>query len=346
MFKKGGKYLRYHILGSIAFLLLPLLLSPRPPEEIGFLSRPTIRDFIGNFLMLSVFYLNYYLFIPAFYFKKKYITYTFCIVAALLLICLLPSLLTGRIPWNSPPPPIHSGLVDGMPPYPRGNHFTQEIRHHIFLFIIVMLSSVLLRVRERWFQAETARYNDELSHLKAQINPHFLFNTLNSIYSLALAKDDGAPDAIVELSELMRYIIKDADKHEVLLRKELAYLNNYIALQQSRLGRTVDIMYEVDVAPGDKMIAPLIIISFIENAFKYGVNPDKVSVITIKLELKQNVFSLYVANKKVTKAPVDGDGIGVENTKKRLQLLYPSRHELQIVDNDIDFSVNLIMHLT
>jgi LytS/YehU family sensor histidine kinase len=264
-------------------------------------------------------------------------------LTALLLICLLPSLITGVVPWSNHQP-IH--LDDGMPPRPAGSRFAEEIRHQVFLFFIVILSSALLRVRERWFQAETARYNDELTHLKAQINPHFLFNTLNSIYSLVLAKDDGAPDAIVELSELMRYIIKDADKHEVLLEKELAYLNNYIALQQSRLGRTVSIVYETDVLPGDKMIAPLIMISFIENAFKYGVNPDKVSVITIQLQLKKNIFSLYVANKKVTKTSVDGDGIGIENTKKRLQLLYPSRHELQIVDNDIDFSVNLIMHLT
>lgn len=343
MFKKGGKYLLYHVLGSIAFLVLPLLLSPRPPEELGFWSRPTIRDFTGNLLMLFVFYLNYYLLIPAFYFKKRYISYAFCMLTALLLICLLPSLLTGVAPWSDHQPML---LADGMPPRPAGSRFAEEIRHQVFLFFIVILSSALLRVRERWFQAETARYNDELSHLKAQINPHFLFNTLNSIYSLVLAKDDGAPDAIVELSELMRYIIKDADKHEVLLEKELAYLNNYIALQQSRLGRTVSIGYETDVLPGDKMIAPLIMISFIENAFKYGVNPDKVSVITIQLQLKQNIFSLFVANKKVTRAPVDGDGIGIENTKKRLQLLYPSRHELQIVDNDIDFSVNLIMHLT
>jgi LytS/YehU family sensor histidine kinase len=295
--------------------------------------------------MLFVFYLNYYLFIPTLYFKKKYVAYTLGIVAALLLICLLPSLLTGRIPWNGQPP-MHTDFVNGMPPHPGGDTFTHEIRHHIFLFIIVMLASVLLRVRERWFQAETARYNDELTHLKAQINPHFLFNTLNSIYSLVLAKDDTAPDAIVELSELMRYIIKDADKHEVLLTKELTYLNNYIALQQSRMGNTVNIVYEADILPGDKMIAPLIIISFIENAFKYGVNPDKVSVITIRLQLEQHIFSLHVANKKVTKAPVDGYGIGVENTRKRLQLLYPSRHELQIVENDNDFFVNLTMHLT
>ncbi|SFD02347.1 Histidine kinase [Chitinophaga sp. CF118] len=349
MFKRGNKYLIYHIIGSIAFLVLPLFLSPRPPEEIGFISRPTIRDFIGNFLMLFVFYLNYYLLIPVFYFKKKYIVYTFIVLTAFLLICLLPSLLTGYVPWGEHRqemyvmPPAHGNW---MPPHPMGGSFPEQIRHHVFLFMIVILASVLLRIRDRWFQAETARYNDELSHLKAQINPHFLFNTLNSIYSLALAKDDSAPDAIVELSDLMRYIIKDVDKDRVPLEKELKYINNYIALQQSRLGRTVKIVYEANVQAADKMIAPLIMISFIENAFKYGVNPDKISEIIIRLQLKENILSLYVANKKVAIAGVDGEGIGLENTMRRLQLLYPSRHQLHIEDTASDFSVQLSMHLT
>jgi LytS/YehU family sensor histidine kinase len=296
--------------------------------------------------MLLVFYINYFWLIPAMYFKRKYLLYGTCIAIALLLIIFLPSLLTGYIPWNRspmPPPP-------GIPP-PDGAFrgvlgFPGQIRHHIMLFAIVILTSVLLRIRSRWFQAETARYNDELVHLKGQISPHFLFNTLNSIYSLVLMKDEKAPDAIIELSELMRYVLRDASQHTVLLDKEVSYIRNFIALQQARLGNTVQIVSNINVPASGQQIAPLILISFIENAFKHGVNPDAPSDIVIMITLQGHQLELYVTNKKVSNRPVDGEGIGLENTVKRLQLLYPSRHQLLIEDNDSDFSIHLSMDLS
>ncbi|OMP79720.1 hypothetical protein BW716_08355 [[Flexibacter] sp. ATCC 35208] len=343
---RDRKYIWYHIFGSMAFLFVPLLLSPRPPEETGYFSRPDIRDLIGNALMLLVFYLNYYWLIPVIYFKRRYALYLTGIVLAFIMICVLPSLLTGHIPWQpAPVPPMPMPDAHGMGPMPNGGSFPEQIRHHIFLFAIVILTSVLLRIRNRWFLAETARYNDELMHLKGQISPHFLFNTLNSIYSLVLIKDDAAPDAIIELSELMRYVLRDANQHKVPLEREIKYITSYISLQQARLGNTAPIHSQVQVGTNDLQIAPLILISFIENAFKHGVNPDAPSDINIIIQLSAQQLVLHVTNRKVSKRQVDGEGIGMENTIKRLQLLYPSRHQLNITENEEEFSVQLSMDL-
>ncbi len=339
------KYILYHILGSTAFLFVPLLLSPRPPEETGYFSRPDLRDLIGNSLMLLIFYLNYYWLIPVMYFKRKYVLYLSSIVLAFIMICVLPSLLTGYIPWQHAPVPPPMPDAHGMGPMPNGGSFPEQIRHHVFLFAIVILTSVLLRIRSRWFQAETARYNDELTHLKGQISPHFLFNTLNSIYSLVLSKDEAAPDAIIELSELMRYVLRDAHQHKVPLEREIRYISSYIGLQQARLGNTAAIHSHIEVEQNDLQIAPLILISFIENAFKHGVNPDAPSDIVINIHLKEKQLALQVTNKKVSRRQVDGEGIGMENTLKRLQLLYPSAHHLNIKESKDEFSVQLSMDL-
>ncbi|WPQ62250.1 sensor histidine kinase [Chitinophaga sancti] len=330
----------------MAFLFVPLLLSPRPPEETQYISRPDIRDLIGNALMLLVFYLNYYWLIPVIYFKRRYALYLTGIVLAFIMIGVLPSLLTGHIPWQpSPVPPMRMPDANGMGPMSNGRSFPVQISHHIFLFAIVILTSVLLRIRHRWFLVETARYNDELMHLKGQISPHFLFNTLNSIYSLVLSKDDAAPDAIIELSELMRYVLRDANQHKVPLEREIKYITSYISLQQARLGNTAPIHSQVQVGTNDLQIAPLILISFIENAFKHGVNPDAPSDINIIIQLTAQQLVLHVTNRKVSKRQVDGEGIGMENTIKRLQLLYPSRHQLNITENEDEFSVQLSMDL-
>jgi len=342
-------HLKWHILGCLAFLTLPVLLFPHPPEHSLLLfSRPTIRDLLGNGLMLLFFYFNYYVFIPTFYYRKQYVLYSLIIILGFIAIMYLPSLLTGRFSPSPSGRPVHvAPALPGSLPPPRANStLLEEVQHSIFLFASVVLFSILLAVRERLLESEKAKHATELAYLKSQINPHFLFNTLNNIYSLALLKDDHAPDAIIRLSALMRYTTRAGGLDMVPLEEEINYINNYIALQEIRFGSTASVDYQVQCRAAGQQIAPLILVSFIENAFKHGINPDQASHIKIDLACTDKTLHLLVFNKKTGVARSnDESGIGLENTRGRLNLLYAGRHSLLVEDGENDFTVKLTMQL-
>jgi len=352
------RLLVFNIIGCILFLSQPIWLPTAPPEEKHWvLSNPTIRDFIANTMMLGFFYLNYFVLIPALYFRRKHVLYVLVIITGLLLICFLPSIFTGRDPLGMsahqfPPAPGGSAMKNqygpnSIPPQGFNNGgFYHEIKHHVFLFTAVIFFSLMLQIRNRLLKAESARHQAELAILKAQINPHFLFNTLNSIYALAVRKDDKAADAIIHLSELMRYVIKDAKGNKIPLAKELDYIRNYIELQKNRLGNTAIIHFCMPDETGTAEIVPLILISFIENAFKYGVNPDRTSVINISIRKENNLLELTVQNNKVAiSRDVFSSGIGIDNTQERLHLLYPGKHLLKITEDDKSYGIHLSIEL-
>ncbi|MCF0055651.1 sensor histidine kinase [Dyadobacter sp. CY356] len=217
----------------------------------------------------------------------------------------------------------------------------------LFLFLVGLVVSFALKINDRLKRSEQEKLHTELSFLKAQINPHFLFNTLNSIYSLAIEKSDRTADAVVMLSSLMRYVIRDAKESLVPLHKEIEYIKNYISLQKFRLDDTVLIDLKVDGNFLNKQIAPLILISFIENAFKYGVNPEQQSFIKIAILINHDDLILHVYNGKVRiNHPEESTGgIGINNTRTRLQLLYPAKHQLTIQDNNKNFVIDLKLNL-
>ncbi len=348
------KIIIWHFVGCALFLALPALLSPHPPEEIDFLiSRATIRDFLANGFMLAFFYANYYLLIPAFYFKRKYAVYAVSILIFFLVICLFPSVLTGRNPFDSAPllakPPIISTSSNWIPPFPQGSTFVQEIKHHIFLFAAVVFFSILLRIRGRLLQAEHAKHHAEIVALKDQINPHFLFNTLNGLYALAVRdKSTTTASGILKLSALMRYVVTETGNGFVSLEKELSYLNDYIELQKLRLDKRVQLSYRVTGAFEEQKIAPLTLMPFIENAFKHGVNPDEESSINILIDVSRQELKLVVENNKVHVAlgAHEKSGKGIQNTKSRLNLLYPSRHFLILDESEKHFRVQLTIQMS
>jgi LytS/YehU family sensor histidine kinase len=222
-----------------------------------------------------------------------------------------------------------------------------ELRHHLYLFFTAIFFSFLLRTREHVSQLKEEKLNAELSSLKSQINPHFLFNTLNSIYALSVKKDNKASEAIVHLSGLMRYVMKDANDYKIPLQKEIDYISNYIELQKARLGYTADVRFECSGEPGHKEITPLILITYIENAFKYGINPDADDcIVEITLQVTDTGIRLYVFNKKVQhSSDTDSTGIGMHNTSERLKHLYPEKHSVQISENKETYSVTLSLQL-
>ncbi|KXK31328.1 MAG: signal transduction histidine kinase LytS [Bacteroidetes bacterium OLB12] len=199
----------------------------------------------------------------------------------------------------------------------------------------------MLRINARLRETEAARQKAEVAYLHAQINPHFLFNTLNSIYSLALQKADATAQAVVKLSNMMRYVLTDTVHDYVLLTKEIEYLNNYIELQRLRLPESVNLVVKIDKPKNSERIAPMLLVPFIENAFKYGVNPEQQSEINIEIKLEYQVLFCQVKNQKVSMGNGDKTQVGVKNVQQRLQLLYPQKHTLEIKQSETEFAVYL-----
>jgi two-component system, LytTR family, sensor kinase len=194
-------------------------------------------------------------------------------------------------------------------------------------------------------ELEAKQAQAELNMLKSQVNPHFLFNSLNSIYSLILSKSDIAADTVMKLSDLMRYLLESSQKRKVLVKHELDFLQNYIDLEKIRLGKKATVNFECKGDLGGKIISPLLLIPFVENCFKHGisVNPAD-NVIGISILLEENVLILRTSNniapKRIDLASKKSS-TGIENVKKRLELLYTDKHQLEIKEEQNKFLVNL-----
>jgi hypothetical protein len=354
MFEKLTKSsLLMHAFFVTLFLIIPTLAFVRPPGESFFaLTRVFVQDTTANFVLLCFFYLNYYVLLPRLFFTRRYVVYALCVFAFLAIALMLPYA-TGKVAamggpnWPQPHslpgyPPVHVAHPPSLATF-----VFDEFRRHLYLFFSALFFSFLLRTREHMALLKEEKLQVELSSLKSQINPHFLFNTLNSIYALAVKKDDKVPDAIINLSGLMRYVIKDANDYKIPLKNEIEYLTNYIELQKARLGETGKVQFNCSGRAGAATIAPLILITYIENAFKYGINPDvEDGVVDIAVQITDDAVQLYVFNKKVPRsAAFLSTGIGLSNTAERLKHLYPGKHQLQITENKETYSVTLTIKL-
>jgi len=186
----------------------------------------------------------------------------------------------------------------------------------------------------------------ELKYLKAQINPHFLFNTLNMAYASATKSNDAVTADIIEkLSGLMRYVLYEGNEDKVLLEKEIQYIHNSVNLQLQRLSPEVaaQVNYQVQGDWQNYKVAPMILIPFIENVFKHGIIVSKISNVSISIHLKDNLLILETKNDKSdhVNPAVSHSGIGLKNARERLQLLYPDRHTLEINNTPSIFHVRL-----
>ncbi|MFN8285759.1 MAG: histidine kinase [Chitinophagales bacterium] len=327
-----------HILGGIAFLSVPVLFSPDFDTALDMLHvRGFQQDFLRYFILLLFFYFNFYVLVPKLLIPRRYVLFV-----VIELVCFAAIILLVETAFPMPD-------MDAMPmppPHRHGAFDLFRLNHHLFQFLVVVLFSIMLKMTSRLRKVERERVSAELSYLKAQINPHFLFNTLNGIYSLAIENNELTAPTIVKLSGMMRYVMTEAGKDFVPLEKEINYLSDYVELQRMRAGDSVNVSYNVSGNATGKRIAPLLLITFIENAFKYGVNAEEDSVIKVQIDIHGSQIHLVVFNNKVkVRKPIDGGGLGVENTKARLELMYPGRHVLTISDNPRDFLVSLIIKL-
>jgi len=192
---------------------------------------------------------------------------------------------------------------------------------------------------------ENARLNAEINFLKSQINPHFLFNTLNSVYAQAHSRSDKTEVSILKLSELLRYMLYDSGENRVELSKDIQYINNYIDLQKLRLSSKVMINYTVTGKLDGYYIAPLLLITFIENAFKHGISYSQSSSINIEIKTIDETLTLVVSNPLVQTNTFADGGLGLKNVTRRLELLYPDKYQLLIQQENNYHIVNLNLDL-
>ncbi|WP_183562093.1 sensor histidine kinase [Mucilaginibacter sp. SP1R1] len=221
----------------------------------------------------------------------------------------------------------------------------------LFIFLMIMALSMAIKTVQQWqlteqraVRAEADKTSAELSFLKAQINPHFLFNTLNNIYTLAVTKDDNAADSIMKLSNIMRYVTDDVADDFVPLQSEIDCISDYIELQRLRIGNNTLVNYTVDGVTDGKKIAPLVLMTFIENVFKYGISKHEKSVIDINVQTTDTQISFFCSNSIFPgRNENQRTGIGIKNTRQRLLHLYPDKHLLNISDQNLRYTVQLTL---
>lgn len=290
-------------------------------------------------VLIAIFYFNYFFLIPKYLLAKKYWSY----FSFLLLAIVAVFLLAGLMFFHSDFTPQAISRAD--PAIER--IFPVIIVNALLLWLLSIVSSILWTAYNRLQQTESEKLSAQIASLKSQINPHFLFNTLNNIYATAIDTSPGTADMIDKLSEMMRYTMKDTRQDLVLLEDEINYISNFIELQKLRLDRSVKLeYYSLDNIPALR-IAPMLLIPFIENAFKHGVNSEQKSRIKIELTMDRTEFQMSVLNNKVNiqRDISEKSGLGIENTRHRLNLIYPSKHLLVINDTEKEFSVSLYINL-
>ncbi len=294
-----------------------------------------------GFLAISV-YINLLWLIPVFFNKRKFLIFFVLEIANIFLFILLNYYVTFFFEGGKQPV----------------NFRTEFIAEFILVLLFLIVSTLLKFMRDsialqdvelRMKEVEKQKIEAELRALKAQVNPHFFFNTLNSLYALSLDKSDKAPELILKLSDLMRYVIYESKDDVVPLGKQLEFLQSYVYLERLRSNDSLDVQFEIT---GDQLqlkIAPLIYLAFIENAFKHGAkekNDNPYISIVFNLEYADRVlFTIENRADPFRKKHPDG-GFGLSNVKKRLELLYPGKHTLDISESVTSYRVELTIYTT
>lgn len=324
-----SKYTGYlvHITAWAVILGIPLFVTaPNRPLMQG---PEYVRFLLVTLSFMVVFYTNYFRLIERHLFTRHPGRFLGC---NLLLVAAVIALLHLFFRYILPPP----DLIDMHRPELPWQHAVRFFAGNAILYLLVVAVSVAIRMTGSWYKAETARQRLEHSHteaelqnLKSQLNPHFLFNTLNNIYSLIAFSPERAQEAVHDLSRLLRYVLYDSSQPQVLLEKELDFIRNYVELMRIRLPEHVELKTEIAATKPDAPIAPLLFISLIENAFKHGVSNSKPSFIDLDIHQKGDRIVCHLKNSyfpKDAEQDKSGSGIGIKNLRKRLELIYPNRH--------------------
>ncbi len=332
-----------HALAWVLLFSLPYLLRPsynpneaKPPAPIDS-NILFIITRISDGLVIIFFYINAGLLIPKLFYKKKYAVYTLSIIFSFAVYVVVMWLLRVNLT--------------------KAENFSwdKHIFFSTFIFLFILSCSIAYKtIRDKIIserlekEKENENLKTELSLLRSQVSPHFMFNVLNNMVALARKKSDQLEPSLIKLSSLMRYMLYETDEEKVSLEKETEYLQSFIDLQQQRFGKKVIINATMHAADKPYQIEPMLLIPFVENAFKHGTGLIENAYINIDLQAQKNKLYFSVSNKYNADSREMKDkanGIGLPNVQRRLQLLYPSRHKLDITKDNNLFMISLLINL-
>jgi len=360
-----------HILAWAILFIVPYLIMIQAGHASG---RLPLHEWIRFSIICSIFYLNFFFLIPRIFLRRKFWRFVLVNLAVALVwhcavqMALPPKNMEFRHPqeqtMHTPDdehrmqPSEHEmhemdeGNPGHMPQPPRFMFAT--IFGSIFFAAMTVGIALAIRLTERYNrdeklrqQLETEHLRSELSYLKLQLSPHFLFNTLNNIYALVALDPNKAQGSVLNLSKMLRYLLYETNADEVPIRGEVAFLQSYIQLMNLRLPTHVNVSIEISVANQEAPIAPLLLLSLIENAFKHGVHPNAPSFIRISLVEAENFLEFKTENTNHPKESTDlsGSGLGLVNLSKRLELMYRDRYQYHVSKDENNYSSSLSIQL-
>lgn len=314
-----------HVAAWALLLGVPFFFTGRDQQELTAVHY--LRTAMVSLSFMFVFYANYCRLVSRFLFKKqmwKFLLYNFLLIVTIMLVVHILMRLLPQPDWHRPPRVREWQEMAGF------------FLLNFMLYSLVAGLSVAIRTTSGWYEMESvrkefekSRAEAELQNLKSQLNPHFLFNTLNNIYSLIAISPERAQEVVHDLSRLLRYVLYESSEPFVPLEKDLDFIRNYVELMRIRLPEHVELRTYIEEVPGSASIAPLLFISPIENAFKHGVSNNKPSFIGIDIRMKDGRVVCSIRNSYFPKDAghdKSGSGIGLLNLQRRLELIYPSRH--------------------
>ncbi|WP_428654506.1 sensor histidine kinase [Runella sp.] len=319
------------LLGFIVLFYPPLTWNRVPPASFW------IKQVLNFIMMVGIFYFTVYYMAPTFLVNEKKTLFITWLIGAIVLYLVLARIIEVKLHVFE-----EMAALKGMKN--TKSNYTLDV--HLFMVIVmVMVISAGFAVTQRW-QADAKKHEmiekqhitSELALLKAQINPHFFFNTLNNIYALTYSDIPLSREAILKLSRMMRYVLYDTLQDKALLSQEISFMNDYIELMKLRLHAYTTLEVQEPKPDHEYSVAPMLLLPFIENAFKHGTSSLKKTGISIEINARKGILELKVVNQihhnkdAVTHA---NGGIGLANTKRRLNLLYPDRHRL-VIHEDLD----------
>lgn len=345
-----------HAIAWIIVIIIPLYLNSVFGDDKMV---HVLRFYVNTFFSFSLFYLGYFWLVPKFFLKEKKLIYFLFLAVFISAAYFLSSYINEKLLIDPVEQARFNDAIRRMTDndrHPRPPFKAFGIYNHILTSLLISFFAMGLGVMEKLKQnekrqkeLEKEKLNSELAFLKNQVSPHFFFNTLNNIYSLIGIDQSTAQDSVLKLSKLMRYLLYESEHGETLLRHEIDFMNNYIDLMKLRLSPKVDLQINFPKEFPDYSVPPLLFIPFIENAFKHGVSHREHSFIHMGMNVNEGVISFFTSN-SIGRSSQSGDlqhsGIGLENVKKRLNLLFPDAHELTIRKTESEFKVELVIQKT
>ena len=309
-----------------------------------------VKQSVNISILAGLFYFNMLYMVPSFLLKHKIPAFLLWIISSVIVLLLISRFIDVHLHIHEQmdrliprPGPKPKGVFDGI----------------LMMTVLLVLGvSTSLAVIQRWQSdaqiresVEKQNIATELALLKAQINPHFFFNTLNNIYALTFTDVPVSRDAILKLSRMMRYILYETQQDTSLLRQEISFIKDYIELMKLRMQSTTTVIFNQTEADKEYSVAPMLLLPFIENAFKHGISALQKADIQIDLVVKDGFLTMTILNhifRDKGALTMESGGIGLANTQRRLDLLYPEKHELMMDENSENntFQVTLRINLT